>query len=643
MAKTLNDKDRINYRIERIAEKMSREELNKLYNEFKSDDDYVNFHVENIEDTHNRYYVTIMNDEQKSPIKNSEEGRSYGFMRVSDALEFVNEYIDEGKCNSKQKAVMQQGYSKKSIDKYKDLVKQEAEENNNVVSFTKPSFDDIMNNIYMNDYNGTTYNQPDELLPDELREDVGVIIPGLIENREEYFDFVKRLKDKGKDGLGRTIYAKYEEYEEAVDLIDQYKQALFNKYGGKDEFFYAKQLGGMFGAYEYYPEIKPRFKKTKRNIKLSRGVNLNELALVEDMGRRIREEYEEEIDMVEVDQDETVIYENTPPKFKDLPEELLLFYKTDRYGINGFSHTDKFKSLNEYANELIRSKEPEKMYEGYKILEEIERENIFYSDEYESNFVSIVDAEDLDNKAMTTQMQYDKLMYETYNDSYYSDNMVDVTTSCESYKKFVKNQLIASGYDTEDPINKTKLNDMSEHAMKYMFNDDYRKRTDEQNKMNSAGDVLYRNIKTVSLGKHVNDKVKSDESKVKHYVNEMVNNTRQTLTSSYSNADNVNKNSSTTLIDQHEVCSEYRNKSIDGLGSMFNLEAKPKEVLKYMKNNETFAKRVYEIGSDNNVGELFNERTNIDDFVNEISKTTKPMITEDLIDRALKNNRKVGN
>ena len=254
MAKPLNENDRINYTIERISTKMSREELNELYEQFSSDDDYVNFHIDNIEDTHNKYYITILNDEKGSPIKDSGEDRSYGFMRVKDALEFVNEYIDEGRCNSKTKAVMQQGYSKKSLDKYNDLVEQEEEESEVVNEFTKPSFEEVMNNIYMNDYRGSIYNEPDEYLPDELREDVGVIIPGIIDTREEYFEFVKRLKDRGKNGLGRSVYSKYEEYEEAVDLIEQYKQALYDKYGGKEEFFYAKQLGGMFGAYEYYPE-----------------------------------------------------------------------------------------------------------------------------------------------------------------------------------------------------------------------------------------------------------------------------------------------------------------------------------------------------------------------------------------------------
>lgn len=644
MAKPLNENDRINYTIERISTKMSREELNELYEQFSSDDDYVNFHIDNIEDTHNKYYITILNDEKESPIKDSGEDRSYGFMRVKDALEFVNEYIDEGRCNSKTKAVMQQGYSKKSLDKYNDLVEQEEEESEVVNEFTKPSFEEVMNNIYMNDYRGSIYNEPDEYLPDELREDVGVIIPGIIDTREEYFEFVKRLKDRGKNGLGRSIYPKYEEYEEAVDLIEQYKQALYDKYGGKEEFFYAKQLGGMFGAYEYYPEIKPRFKRTQRNIKLSKGINLNDLALVEDMGRRIREEYEEEINNIELDEEEVIVYENTPPKFKDLPEELKMFYTTDKYGINGFTHTDRFKSLREYANEMTKSKDPEKQYEGYKILDELEREEIYYREQYSSEFVTVSDLDDLDEESIISQLEYDRIMYETNNDSYYADSVIDITPEILAYKTFVKNQLLASDdeLNEKDPFDKTRICDITEHAAKYVFDGDYKKKVDERSKVNSAGDVLYRNNKEVSFENGKKAKVKSNESKVKHYVSEVVKETKRTIDNSNSNADIVHgRNTTTTLIDQHDIC------SIDGRGKFgditttFSIESTPKDMVKYMKNNETLAKRVYEVGSDNNVGDLFSERTNIDDFVNEISKSTKPMMTEDMIEKSMKNNRKV--
>ena len=146
MAKKINSNEkRINYQIEKIRTPMSREKLNELYEEFKCDDDYINYHVDLIEDTHRRYMITILNDEEKSPIKNANENTGYyGYMKPSDALEFINNYIDEGKPNSKPKAVMQNGYSKRSIDKYKELVQKEEEEGTNINEFTKPTFDEIM-------------------------------------------------------------------------------------------------------------------------------------------------------------------------------------------------------------------------------------------------------------------------------------------------------------------------------------------------------------------------------------------------------------------------------------------------------------------------------------------------------------------
>ena len=37
---------------------------------------------------------------------------------------------------------------------------------------------------------------------------------------------------------------------------------------------------------------------------------------------------------------------------------------------------------------------------------------------------------------------------------------------------------------------------------------------------------------------------------------------------------------------------------------------------------------------------MFSERTNIDDFVSEAKTTSKPMITKNLIEKAMKSNRK---
>ena len=641
MAKKVNNNDkRINYKIERIRTPMSREKLNDLYKELKSEDDYVNYHLDLIEDTHNRYMITIMNDDSTSPIKNSDETKSYGFMKPSEALEFVTNYIDEGKTNSKPKAVMQNGYSKRSADKYKELVEYEREEGKVVNSFTKPTFEDIMDNVYVNTYNGSTYHLPDEELPDDLREDVGVIIPGLIDTREEYFEFVKRLKDRGRNGLGRSIYERYEDYEEAVDIIEQYKQALYDKYGGKEEFFYAKDLGGMFGAYEYFPTVKPRFKKTARNIKMDRGINLNELALVTDMGKRIREELDEEIDQIEVNHEYT-LYENTPPKFKDLPDDLKLFYKNDKNDINGFTHTKNFKSIEDYAQELIRSKDSDKQMEGYRILEGIRNDILANQPLYHSDFVDVIDSDDLSINALMSQYQYDKLLHETDYNVDYVDEMIGTVESEKAFRKFVEEQIIAEhGYDINNPMDKTRVKDMVDYASKYVFDTGFRRMEDEKSKVNSAGEVLYRNNKQIGFGKEEDrSKVKSNESKLQAYVREIGNLAKDSLNRMNSNADVVSRQQGESTIDIHE-CTGYQ--TLDAVNGSFTLEPTPTALLKYMKNNEMLAKKIYEISSDRKVDNMFSERTNIDDFVNEAKTVSKPMITGNMIDKSLQSNRKGG-
>ena len=641
MAKKVNNNDkRINYKIERIRTPMSREKLNDLYKELKSEDDYVNYHLDLIEDTHNRYMITIMNDDSTSPIKNSDETKSYGFMKPSEALEFVTNYIDEGRTNSKPKAVMQNGYSKRSADKYKELVEYEREEGKVINSFTKPTFEDIMDNVYVNTYNGSTYHLPDEELPDDLREDVGVIIPGLIDTREEYFEFVKRLKDRGRNGLGRSIYERYEDYEEAVDIIEQYKQALYDKYGGKEEFFYAKDLGGMFGAYEYFPTVKPRFKKTARNIKMDRGINLNELALVTDMGKRIREELDEEIDQIEVNHEYT-LYENTPPKFKDLPDDLKLFYKNDKNDINGFTHTKNFKSIEDYAQELIRSKDSDKQMEGYRILEGIRNDILANQPLYHSDFVDVIDSDDLSINALMSQYQYDKLLHETDYNVDYVDEMIGTVESEKAFRKFVEEQIIAEhGYDINNPMDKTRVKDMVDYASKYVFDTGFRRMEDEKSKVNSAGEVLYRNNKQIGFGKEEDrSKVKSNESKLQAYVREIGNLAKDSLNRMNSNADVVSRQQGESTIDIHE-CTGYQ--TLDAVNGSFTLEPTPTALLKYMKNNEMLAKKIYEISSDRKVDNMFSERTNIDDFVNEAKTVSKPMITGNMIDKSLHSNRKGG-
>lgn len=627
-----------NYTIERIRTAMDRDKLNELYENFESDDDYLNYHIDTIEDVHPRYKITIVNDEYKCPIPNSDVDQSYAFMEKHNALEFIEDCINNSRVSSKPKEVMQNGFSKRAVDKYNQIVQKEEEECDAVNDFTKPTFDEIMNNIYVNTYNGDIYNIKESEIPDDLREDVGVIIPGLIENKEEYFEFVRRLKDRGKNGLGRSIYERYEDYEEAAELIERYKEALFNKYGGKEEYFYARDMGGMFGAYEYYPTVKPRFKKTMRNIKMDKGINLNELALVKDMGKRIWDEYEDEINQIEVDGYEYIMYENTPPKFRDLPEDLKMFYRTDQYNDNGFSFTDGFTTYYSYAQSLVNSSDPDKQLEGYRILEDIMSESMLGQEQYKSEFTTIADDEDLTLNSLIDQFEYDKLMYD-YKDEKVVDNLADVASIKLAYEKYLEYQLVnLNGFDMENPMDKTEVRRLVEYASKYVFDPTFKRREDEKSNMNSVAERLYTSQKDIGFGeaRDYRTTMRKGDNKITAYVREIADAASKSLQYMNSNADNVNISGST--IDIHEATG-YQ--GIDkGLNSFSLDPTKASELLTYMKNNEKLAEKIYEISSDSKANDMFSERTNIDDFINEAKNTSKPMITKGMIEKGMKSNRK---
>ena len=635
-----DDKKNFSYDIERVRMPMSRKELDVLYNEYKSDDDYLNYHMETIEDTHPKYRITIINDEEKCPIENSDVNQSYAYMDKQTALDFIEDCINNNRVSSKPKAVMQNGFSKKAVDKYNQIVEKESEEYEAVGQFTKPSFEDVMNNIYVNTYNGSTYHVKDNDIPDDLREDVGVIIPGMIETKEEYFEFVKRLKDRGRNGLGRTIYEKYEDYEEAKELIETYKQALFDKYGGKEEFFDAKDMGGMFGAYEYYPTVKPRFKKTMRNIKLDKGINLNELAMVKDMGKRIRDEYEDEINQIEVDGYDYIMYENTPPKFKDLPEDLQMFYKTDKDNLNGFSRTKNFTSIEQHARLLIKSNDPDKQLEGYRILEDIANEMMLDQEIYESKFVDIADEDELTINSLINQFEYDKLMSECGNDVTIVDSLADDKEIRAAYEKYLEYQLVdINGYDMENPIDKTTVKDLVKYAADYVFDETFRRREDERANMNSVAERLYTTTKNVNFGeaREQRTNMRKGDNKITAYVRELADGAMKSLQYMNSNADNVNKVNGSTIDINDATGYSVIDKNVDG----FSLDpTKASELLSYMKNNDKLAKKIYELSSDSQANEMFSERTNIDDFVDSAKNTSKPMITKGMIEKAMKSNRK---
>lgn len=626
----------LNYKIERINLPMRRDELDDICDDLKSDDDFINHLLEVVEETNKKYYITIMNDEFKSPKKNSTEERSYGYMKNEDAVEFLNEYIDSGKANSKPKEVMRPGYNKRSKDKYNELVRKEAEETSIINEFTKPSFDDIMDNIYVNVYNGETYHENEEALPDDLRANVGVIIPGMIENTEEYFEFVKRLKDRGKNGLGRSIYEKYEDYLDAVELIDKYKEALFDKYGGKEEFFEAKELGGMFGAYEYFPTIKPRFKKSQRNIKLDRGINLNELANVKDMGARIRAEYAEEIDSYEVDES-YIEYLETPLKFKDLPEDLALLYKNDVNGNNGFDVIDKFKSLDRYAATLRACKDDgEKVGEGFRIMDALARDRYAEVPIYDEDYVDLTDGLVSDD-AIIEQICYDKALYINDYDVEKADSSIDTKSSFNAYKEFMKERLkVAGGLYGNEMLDNVFIEDTAEYSAKYMFNPSFRILEDNKAEMNAAGDVLYRTNSNVTVLGDDRETIRDGESRIQKYIRELSGEVNSALTNIDSNAD-TNGYSNTTSIDD---ATRYQGSNVDvGLAS-FEMVGEPEKAFRHMIENQDFARRVYEVGADKDSEEMFSMRTRVDEFVNKAKESTKPLVNNGMLDTLLKSNKR---
>jgi hypothetical protein len=395
----------------------------------------------------------------------------------------------------------------------------------------------------------------------------------------------------------------------------------------------------MFGAYEYYPTVKPRFKKTVRNIKLDRGMNLNELAMVKDMGRRIREQYDEEISQIEVDGYEYTFYENTPPKFKDLPEDLQLFYKTDKYNNNGFTHVDNFTSIDQYAQSLIQSKDPEQQLEGYRILEDIKNEMMLEQEEYKSEFVNVTDMDDLSIGSVITQLEYDKLMGQ-YNDETIVDDLASNVEIQAAYEKYLEYQLVSiNGYDMENPLDKNEVKELVKYGSRYVFDKKFRRDEDEKANVNSVAERLYTDHKNISFGeaRDSRTKMRNGDNKITAYVREIADAAKQSLQMMNSNADNVNMNNRSTVDLGEATGYQIIDKYVNG----FELDpTKASQLLNYMKNNDKLAEKIYELSSDAQANGMFSERTNIDDFVDEAKNTSKPMITKGMIEKAMKSNRK---
>lgn len=651
MARKENEKklDR-KYDIERINVPMSREKIKELSNELKSDDDFVNYHLDNIMKMNSGYYVTIVNSENTSPLKNSANARANDYFNKNEAEEFINDYIDKGLASSKPKEVMRTGYSRRSIDAYNKLVAQEKKESKVVSEFTKPSFDEVMDNIYVNPYNGEAYKMTDNEIPAELRDNVGVIIPGLIDSTEEYFEFVRKLKDRGKEGLGRVIYDKYEDYLNALDILETYTNAVYSKYSkypaGHENFdnglaFYeAQELGGIFGGYEYIPTVKPRFKKTARNIRLSKGLNVGRYSDIKDMGKRIRDSLAEEIDSIEVNHDYNIV-DIIPPNFRDLPEDLKYLYrkaKDDKTLLEVLNRKENYES---FVNRMILHGSPEQKDLGYKLLEELKYEAYSNKEAYDSEFGDMLDKDERNINAVIHQLEYDKLLYETGYDVELVDKHVKCDEEEKAYKEFVKNIYAERhGLDPSDIVEREMIDKAADYATNYMFNSAFRKAEDERNKLSSNTGVLYGAINRggVSFG----DKGKSygNETKLQAYLKEMTSLTKESITNMTSNADVDDYRSNKPTMALGDIVGaddKYGNKL-----ASFDLSSDPKDLLKYVVNHSNLAKKIYEIESDTSAEGLFGDTVRLDDFVNKATQETKPIINDEILDdiiRKTKNRR----
>lgn len=620
-----------NVNIKRVREPMDRNKLKEIVNNLHSDDDYVNYHLSNIEKIDKKQLVYVI-DEERVEYKSGKKSNMIAFS-ATQAYDYISDYIDEGKTNSKPKEVMRNGYNKKSKDLYDELVLQEREEIKYINQFTQPSFDDLYDNIYVNPFNGDTYNMKNDELAVELRENVGVIIPGLIDNQEQYFDFVKRLKDRGQNGLGKTIYDRYEDYQEAVELISTYIEAVYDKYGGKEEFFNAKEMGGLFGGYEYIPEIRPRYKKNIRNIRLERGLPPVEYVVPDNLGAKIYEDGIGEYGRESCEEDyDFNVYEYTPPKFRDLPEDLAMLYKNDHEGNNGIKMIRNFRSYEEYGRDLLKSDDAHDIAEGRRIINEVEREQIAESEPYESEFPDIIgeDIQDYDLNYVIRQLDYDKLVYEY--GSRNADKMVDLTEAKSAYKKMMENYVkIVNGWDSEQDqfIQKTEIENSADYATEYMYNLKFRATEDEKRRVSEAVENITDVKGKTVFGKNRRAENKKGNTDIETYILDLSDQVRDTIEYMKVNADTDNYSSNITvndLIGYGERRGGYDDEFID-----FKIDPEPEAIAQYAVDDIHLAERIYELTTNHSAGDMFQMRTGIKDFIKLASEPDKPVMTPKLI------------
>lgn len=689
----IENKETKGYVIKRINEPMSREELEKIASSIQSEEDCINYHMSQLENYDKNDKAVIILDRE-------ENEKCYKELKKADAKEYFEYLLDSGRVNSKPKEVTRMGYSESSKKEFDEMVKQEKEETKYINEFTMPSFDDVWDNIYVNTYNGEIYNETPDQLPDELREGVGVIIPGIIDKEEDYFEFVKRLKDKGKDGLGRTIYDKYEDYIEATEIIGTYIQAVYDKYGGKEEFYSARDMGGLFGGYEYIPTVKPRYKKTKRNLRMAAGEISDDRfnVIIPDLGARIWEErygsgannddneedyetpyddlgariweerqemerqelvdeygeeyveeyydvnYDEEDDdeydywFIDNYEDYDIIYDEDDEPYEDddsiivvddVPDE---FYSTDLY-----KQISNFKSNEELIKKLLVSKDIDDVRTAKRMIYDIENEELYNSEIYESKFIDILgrDAETMPIDAVINQYAYDKTLYEYGVEA--ADEMAASNPDIQNaYRNMMKDRA-EKIYDLDPEYNVVDIEDYADYATKYMYDETFKQIEDEKKKISKIGNNILRKKDPSMLLGEARRTINANDNEIQAYIRRLSSTVRTALSFLKSNADTDDYTGYESAFDVgYKGSTKSSVVDIDDKIDSFELPTDPQGILKYAENNMDLAQRLYEFTiDDENIEDaeyMFSDRCSIEDFVELATKECKPMITDQLID-----------
>ena len=590
----IENKETKGYSIKRINEPMSREELEKIASSIQSEEDCIKYHMSQLESFDKNDKAVIILDKE-------EDEKCYKELKKAEAKEYFDYLLDSGRVNSKPKEVTRMGYSEASKIEFDEMVKQEREETKYINEFTMPSFDEVWDNIYVNTYNGDIYNETPDQLPDELREDVGVVIPGIIDREEDYFDFVKKLKDRGQDGLGRTIYDKYEDYIEATEIIGTYIQAVYDKYGGKEEFYKARDMGGLFGGYEYIPTVKPRYKKTKRNLRMAAGeisddrfnVIIPDLGariweenygsgkkedededevIYDDLGARIWEErqemerqemideygedYVEEYYDTDYDEDDDedgyydwyyndnyeeydIIYDDDDEDYYDDDDEIIIIddVPDEFYSTEIYKQISNFRSNEELIRKLLVSKDLDDVRAANRMIAEIEDEEWANEEIYHSEFVDMLDR---DAEILPIDAVINQYAYDKkiYEEGVYAaDEMAASNPEIQDAYRNMMKNRAEAIYDWHPEYNIVDIEDYADYETRYMYDETFKQIEDEKKKISRIGNNVLRKKDPSMLFGEGRRTINSNDNEIQAYLRELSGMVRSALTFLKKNAD----------------------------------------------------------------------------------------------------------